>query len=115
MAILWHDYAATLELCKPQGVRLIIRINDNAVAQALVIYRSFFGVGKQLVCPLDRIEPAFCARMRASVRVVAHRQRAICLFDLLACRGRRNAKDMVKIFQKVSPVRLGGGYNCRAA
>lgn len=88
-------------------MRFIIRVDDDAVVDALVIGRSLFGVGKQLICRLDGIETTFCAGVCIPVRVVAHCKRAVCLLDLFGCRGRRYAKDVVWIFQRVPPVRRG--------
>ena len=79
----------------PQSSRLIIRIGDDAIAQALVIFGPFFWVGKQLIRCLDRIESDFGTGMRTPVRVMAHRKRAIRLLDFLGRRGRRNSEDVV--------------------
>ncbi len=79
----------------PQGARFIVRIDDDAIVQALVIFGPFFRVGKQLIRCLDRIESDLGTGMRTPVRVMAHRQRAVCLLDLIGRRGRRNAKDVV--------------------
>lgn len=79
----------------PQSMRFIIRVDDDAIAQALVVFGSFFRVRKQLVRRLDRVEFGLRIRMRASVRVMAHRQRPICLLDSIGCRVRRNTENVV--------------------
>lgn len=95
MPVVRNGNAATFEQRLPQSARLVVRIDDDAVVQALVICGPLFRVRKPLICGLDRIESGFGSGMRAPVRVMAHRQRAVRLPDFPGGRGRRNAEDAV--------------------
>lgn len=86
---------AALEQRIPQSMRFIIRVDDDAIVQALIVFCSFFWVRKQLVRRLDRIESDLRVRMRASVRVMAHRERPIRLLDFIGRRVRRNTENVV--------------------
>ncbi len=95
MVIVREKNPATIEERAPQRERFVIRIDDDAVVDALIIFGSFFGVGKQLVRRFDGIEAAFSAGMRIPVRVMAHGESAVRLLDVFARRGGGYAKDVV--------------------
>ena len=91
--------AAAIEQRVPQCACFVVRVDDDAVVQAVVVLGSCLRVGEDLISRLDGVEPDLCAGMRVPVRVMAHGKRAIRFLDVVCGSGGRYTQDVVEIFQ----------------
>src|SRR5471030_56280 len=82
----------------PQLVGLRLRVDDDAVVHALIIFLALDRVGEDFVSLGDAFEARLGAGRGVAVRVEAHRQRAVDLLDFVIRGVGRDTEHIVYIF-----------------